>query len=40
MTEMCGFWIKKGYVCGESEYECSACLETEWLFKESEDNYE
>lgn len=30
MTDMRGFWIKKGYVCGESEYECSACLETEW----------
>lgn len=30
MTEMRGFWIKKRYVCGESEYECSACLETEW----------
>ena len=25
-----GKWIKRGYVCGESEYECSACHETEW----------
>lgn len=23
-------WIKRGYVCGEREYECSACHETEW----------
>ena len=23
-------WIKRGYVCGENEYECSACHETEW----------
>lgn len=22
-------WIKRGYVCGENEYECSACHETE-----------
>lgn len=23
-------WIKLGYVCGENEYECSACHQTEW----------
>ena len=23
-------WIDRGYVCGEHEYECSACHETEW----------
>lgn len=23
-------WIKRGYVCGENEYECSACHQTEW----------
>jgi hypothetical protein len=23
-------WIKRGYVCGENEYECSACHEIEW----------
>lgn len=25
-----GRWIKRGYACGESEYKCSACGETEW----------
>lgn len=25
-----GRWIKRGYVCGENEYECSECHETEW----------
>lgn len=25
-----GYWIEKGYVCGETEYECSECKETEW----------
>lgn len=23
-------WIKRGHVCGENEYECSACHQTEW----------
>lgn len=23
-------WIKRGYVCGENEYECSACHQIEW----------
>lgn len=23
-------WIKGGYACGENEYKCSACGETEW----------
>ena len=23
-------WIDRGYVCGEHEYECSACHQTEW----------
>ena len=25
-----GRWIKHGYVCGEYEWECSVCHETEW----------
>ena len=25
-----GHWIGKGYVCGETEYQCSECKETEW----------
>ena len=25
-----GWWIVKGYVCGEMEYQCSECKETEW----------
>ena len=25
-----GTWEAKGYVCGESEFECSVCHETEW----------
>jgi len=25
-----GQWIKGGYACGENEYKCSACGETEW----------
>ena len=25
-----GEWIKRGYVCGDYEWECSACHETEW----------
>ncbi len=25
-----GHWIKRGCVCGENEYECSECHETEW----------
>lgn len=25
-----GRWIVKGYVCGETEYQCSECKETEW----------
>ena len=25
-----GWWIKRGYACGENEYECSVCHETEW----------
>lgn len=27
---MHGRWEAKGYVCGESEFECSACHKTEW----------
>ena len=23
-------WEEKGYVCGESKFECSACHKTEW----------
>lgn len=25
-----GLWRKGGYVCGETEWQCSACGETEW----------
>lgn len=25
-----GRWIKIGYACGDNEYECSVCHETEW----------
>ena len=25
-----GWWEAKGYVCGESEFECSVCHKTEW----------
>lgn len=25
-----GRWQTKGYVCGETEYQCTACGETEW----------
>ena len=25
-----GRWIVKGYACGETEYQCSECKETEW----------
>lgn len=25
-----GRWLVNGYVCGETEYQCSACKETEW----------
>lgn len=25
-----GRWKTKGYVCGETEYQCTACGETEW----------
>jgi hypothetical protein len=25
-----GRWIKGGYACGENEYKCSVCGETEW----------
>ena len=32
-------WIKRGYVCGENEYECSACHETEWRTSEKRMKY-
>lgn len=32
-------WIKHGYVCGENEYECSACHETEWRTSASRMKY-
>lgn len=32
-------WIKRGYVCGENEYECSACHETEWRTSASRIKY-
>lgn len=25
-----GYWLRIGYVCGEGEFECSACHKTEW----------
>ena len=25
-----GHWIKRGYACGDNEWECSVCGETEW----------
>ena len=25
-----GRWIEGGYVCGETEWQCSVCTETEW----------
>lgn len=30
-----GHWVKRGYVCGETEYECSECHETEWRTSDS-----
>lgn len=32
-------WIKRGYVCGENEYECSACHEIEWRTSASRMKY-
>lgn len=32
-------WIKRGYVCGENEYECSACHQTEWRTNASRMKY-
>ena len=32
-------WINRGYVCGEHEYECSACHETEWRTSASRMKY-
>lgn len=32
-------WIKRGYVCGENEYECSACHKTEWRTSASRMKY-
>lgn len=32
-------WIKRGYVCGENEYECSACHNTEWRTSEKRMKY-
>ena len=25
-----GRWIRAGYACGETEWQCSSCKETEW----------
>ena len=25
-----GKWIKVGYACGETEWQCTSCKETEW----------
>lgn len=32
-------WIKRGYVCGENEYKCSACHQTEWRTSASRMKY-
>lgn len=32
-------WIKRGYVCGENEYECSDCHQTEWRTSASRMKY-
>lgn len=32
-------WIKRGYACGENEYECSACHEIEWRTSASRKKY-
>lgn len=32
-------WINRGYVCGENQYECSACHETEWRTSASRMKY-
>ena len=34
-----GQWIKRGYACGENEYECSVCHETEWRTSASRMKY-
>ena len=34
-----GRWIKRGYACGENEYECSVCHETEWKTSASRMKY-
>ena len=34
-----GRWIKRGYDCGENEYECSVCHETEWRTSASRMKY-
>lgn len=34
-----GKWIRKGYVCGENEWECSNCGETEWRTSSSRMKY-
>ena len=34
-----GWWIKRGYACGENEYECSVCHETEWRTSASRMKY-
>ena len=31
-----GRWIKRGYACGEAEFECSHCHEIEWRANETD----
>lgn len=31
-----GQWIKRGYACGEAEFECSHCHEIEWRANETD----
>lgn len=34
-----GRWIETGYACGETEYQCSECKETEWRISASRLKY-
>lgn len=31
-----GHWIKRGYACGDAEFECSHCHEIEWRANETD----
>lgn len=34
-----GWWIKRGYACGDSEFICSVCGESEWRTSSSRMKY-